>query len=108
VPAFRFGNSASRLAVGSHQSIIAACGADQRSVIVTSQERGLRLRPTGIVELKYRGVKVLRVESQPPQAAASDHLVGASEQIHRHSQTDRFGGLEIDRQLGAGKSLGQT
>jgi hypothetical protein len=27
-----------------------------------------RLRPTGIVELKYRGVKVLRVESQPPQA----------------------------------------
>jgi len=35
-------------------------------VVVTSQERGLRLRSTGIVELKYRDVKAVRVASQRP------------------------------------------
>jgi hypothetical protein len=34
--------------------------------------------------------------------AASDHLVGPGEQIHRHRQTDRFGGFEIDRQFKRG------
>jgi hypothetical protein len=35
--------------------------------------------------------------------AASDHLVGSGEQIHRHRQADRFGGFEIDRQFKHGR-----
>ena len=46
----------------------------------------------------------------PP--ALFDHLVGAAEQVERHGEAKRLGGLEVDRQLdfvrGLNRKLGSA